>query len=227
MQNEKYMISYFKQKGDLSPCEDSLTATVFDNLKYLPSEVFWQILKNALYFDKLPFVSGEIESIHYWPHWNPKYTFNVNFVEPDLFIRFHTFDVILEAKRYDNNQQYEGQKENQIKSYYNEYEKDGKKLFYIQVGGLNDRKDESNYYLNNYSVVICKTDWSRLLIEIQRQYNLFKTNSSSVNKAICRILEDLIFGFSLHGYIHISWLKDLKKSSKINYKPLTLFEYAK
>ena len=42
------MISYFTTgSGSLNKCEDSCTAGVFDILKYLPSDLFWHILKTA------------------------------------------------------------------------------------------------------------------------------------------------------------------------------------
>ena len=49
------MISYFKYgKGKLDICEDSLTASVFDLLKFLHTDLFWHILKQALHQDHLP-----------------------------------------------------------------------------------------------------------------------------------------------------------------------------
>lgn len=49
------MISYFyHNKGNFRIEEDSLTSVIFDSLKYLPSEIFWRILKRSLIYDTLP-----------------------------------------------------------------------------------------------------------------------------------------------------------------------------
>jgi LPXTG-motif cell wall-anchored protein len=46
----------------------------------------------------LPFNSGRLLSFDFWPHWDKTGTDNTNYVEPDLFIKFDEFDVIIEAK---------------------------------------------------------------------------------------------------------------------------------
>ena len=103
------MITFFDKKGKLNICEDSLTATVFDGLKYLPSQMFWRILRHSLYHNHLPEYSlcGEMVSISFWEKWSAEgeNIDNVNFVEPDIFIRFKYIDVIIEAKRYNEKQQ--------------------------------------------------------------------------------------------------------------------------
>lgn len=58
------MISvYYHRKSKMEVKEDSLTATIFDLLKYLPSDIFWSILTRSLYHQKLPKFSGEIQQI--------------------------------------------------------------------------------------------------------------------------------------------------------------------
>ena len=109
------MLNYFDKKKTLDICEDSLTSTVFDLLKYLPTEVFYSILRESLYHKKLPIICGEIEKIHFWEKWISKNTTNSLYVEPDVFIRFSNFDIIIEAKRYNNNQQSEKQGDNSNK----------------------------------------------------------------------------------------------------------------
>lgn len=220
------MISYFKQKGKLTACEDSLTATVFDGLKHLPVEMFWRILKNSLYYDKLPYSSGEIQSISYWEHWNSNETDNKNFVEPDIFIRFHEFDLIVEAKRYDKNQQIEGQMQKEIVAYYNEYANDQKQLYFIQLGGLNDKKDDISEYKEK-EVTVCKTDWSRLLDQISSENKNLNKYSSSINMAFSRIFEDIIVGLSLHGYNQTLWMENINLTNTNYNAPLNIFSYAK
>ncbi|OXA98209.1 hypothetical protein B0A75_14795 [Flavobacterium oncorhynchi] len=223
------MISYFhKRKGTLGPCEDSLTAVVFDTLKYLPVEMFWSILKGSLYHDKLPAYSGNVLSISFWDKWKSKNTSNSNFVEPDLFMRFNEFDVIIEAKRHNEKQQSSAQMENEIQAYYNEYDQEGKPLYFIQLGGLHHINDEPDYCIHDKNVVICKTNWSKLLEQIVSENNRVKNSDSSIFAAYSRILEDSINGFALHQYYKKRWLKNLNvQKSNHNQSLENLFPYVR
>jgi hypothetical protein len=220
------MISYFhRKKGNLGTCEDSLTAVVFDTLKYLPTEMFWSILKRSLYYDKLPTAAGDLLSISFWDKWKAKDTTNSNFVEPDVFLRFNDFDVIIEAKRFDEKQQSEAQMKNEIQAYYNEFNQDDKALYFIQLGGLNHRKDELDFPFKDKNVVICKTNWTKLLEQIVSENNKIKNSELTILSAYSRILEDSINGFALHQYYKKRWLKDLVIISPI--QPIdNLFSYA-
>lgn len=204
------MISYISTKGrsSLTICEDSLTSSVFDGLKYLPTDIFYSILKNALYHDKLPKYSGELLDIIFWDKWDAKETSNSKFVEPDLIIKFEDFDIIIEAKRYDNFQQSRNQMENEIKSYYNVF--DGNKdLYFAQVGGLHSKEDELDYCFNDKKIKIVKTDWTRLLHEIIKQRNILQLASLSQTHAYCRILDDVRKAFEMHNFYEMKWMKDI------------------
>ena len=224
------MISYFHSKqGKFKNCEDSLTAVIFDTLKYLPTELFWNILKASLYQDKLPHASGDLISISFWDKWNSLNTNNRNFVEPDVFLRFHDFDIIVEAKRRDKKQQNRGQVEKEIIAYSNEFTKDNKTLFFIKLGGLHSTTNEENFVYNNKEIIICKTDWTRMLHQIVSLNNILKETDLSAVKAYNRILEDCIKGFALHQFYEKSWLKDLNPISPINNSSLSFhnnFSYA-
>ena len=222
------MISYFhKRKGNLGTCEDSLTAVVFDTLKYLPTEMFWSILKRSLYYDKLPIASGNLLSISFWDKWSPKNTSNSSFVEPDIFLRFNEFDVIIEAKRHNEKQQSIAQMKNEIQAYYNEYNDDNKDLYFIQLGGLHNNNDELDYQLGVKSIVICKTNWTKLLEQIDSENKKIKNSGLTILSSYSRILEDSINGFALHQYYKKRWLKNLTIKSTIQHQPLdNLFFYA-
>jgi hypothetical protein len=223
------MISYFhRRKGNLGTCEDSLTAVVFDTLKYLPTEMFWTILKRSLYYDKLPIAAGDLLSISFWDKWKAKdNTTNSNFVEPDVFLRFNEFDVIIEAKRHDEKQHSGTQMENEIQAYYNEYNDEGKVLYFIQLGGLHHRNDELDFILNDKTIVICKTNWTKLLEQIVAENNKIKNSGLTILSAYNRILEDSINGFALHQYYKKRWLKNFTIKSPIQLQPLEkLFSYA-
>lgn len=223
------MISYFHhRKGKLNACEDSLTSTVFDTLKYLPTELFWHILKHSEYHFKLPKYPGEIESITYWDNWDSKNTANSKYVQPDVFIRFEEFDLIVEAKRYNENQQSVHQIENEIIAYENEYGNFSKKVYLLQVGGLQNKENELNIKKNNIEVIICKTDWTMILDSAMIIHNRLKLSDLSVNESYCRILEDTISGFALHGYFKKNWLKDINIEKPLAINSLNnIFLYVK
>lgn len=128
------MISYFlRNKRQLIRHEDNLTSIAFDLFNYLPTNVFWDILIKSLIHNKLPKESGELlsEKPLFWERWDAKHTKNENGVFPDVFLRFEEFDIIVEAK-YRNNIQTNGQLENEIIAYYNEYEKDDKNCIFFK-----------------------------------------------------------------------------------------------
>lgn len=204
------MISHFYQrKGKLETKEDSLVSVAFDCLKYLPDELFWSILRDSLITGNLPIVTA-ISEIHFWKRWNPAGTTNINFVEPDIYIRTDNFDVIIEAKRWDKNQQSQHQKNNQIKAYHNEFKDNKKLLYYIELGGLYNNCHVSDYLFENIKVITCKTNWTQLLASIIIHYqNLDRLNLKLFNPQK-RILEDIIKGFELHQFYTIKWLFDLK-----------------
>lgn len=222
------MISYFYQnKGNFRVCEDSLTSTVFDLLKYLPTEIFWNILKKSLYHQKLPYNSGEFYEFSYWTKWNADETYNSRYIEPDLFIRFQEFDLIIEAKRYNENQQSSMQILNEIQSYFNEFDENNKDLYFIQLGGLYDFIDIEDTTINNKKVVICKTDWTKLLDQIVFEYNKINTLDYLQTNSYKRIFEDLIKGFEMHSFFKKLWLDNIEIRNITSETPHNLFNYAK
>ncbi len=206
------MISYFSSKGrnKFNTCEDSLTSTVLDLLKYLPAPIFWDIIKTSLIDKKVPKHIGEPKTIEFWPNWNPENTNNSKRVEPDVFIRFDEYDVIIEAKRYDYGGQTENQMNNEIISYHNEYGMDNKKLIFIKLGGLNSDKNEDSH--ENH-IQICKTTWSRLLNTIVKTKEQFENSDHNHFSSYIRIFNDIIKGLNMHNFQHIEWLKDLTRTT--------------
>lgn len=221
------MISFFYQnKGHFRRCEDSLTSTVFDLLKYLPFELFWTILKKSLYHQKLPEVSGEILELTYWAKWNADDTQNERYIEPDVFIRFYNFDLIIEAKRHNEKQQKHYQILNEIRSYFNEFDVDNKDLYFIQLGGLNTLTEAEDNYHNGKKIILCKTDWTKLLDQIVCEKNKINNLDYSQTNSCKRILEDIIKGFEMHGYLKQVWLNSLDPITITDNNLNNLFEYA-
>lgn len=231
------MISYFERsKGRLSISEDSLTAMVFDHLKYLPAEMFWRILKRALYHDKLPSYCGELNELLFWEKWNvigSDKNNNKRYVEPDIFIQYENFDIIVEAKRYNQKQQNHNQLAEQIYGYYFNHGSAGKQLFYIQVGGLYNKEDAEDFThkskikvddegeeIKSKNVPILKTDWTSLLNSITVEAQLLENIPYSNLSCHSRLLKDLINGFELFQFYNLKWLKDLKMKTipTVNFK---------
>ena len=116
-----FLSNQFYWKDLFSASEDSLTSTLFGTLLYLPRELFWRILRGAIYECGIEGLESEIVHIEFWPHWITSNSTNKIYIEPDLFIRTSNYDLIIEAKRYDFDQQNKFQWENQFKEYLNQY----------------------------------------------------------------------------------------------------------
>ncbi|MDM1508310.1 hypothetical protein HX082_02735 [Myroides odoratimimus] len=202
------MINYFyKNKGKLTTCEDSLTSLTFDLLSYLPEDIFWNILKGSLYHDYLPYACGKLLEIDYWAKWDAQGTLNSNYVEPDILLRFTDFDVIIEAKRYNIAQQKKEQMENEIRAYSNMFGQQKKAVFFIQVGGLNNLTEEV-FELKELElqVYVCKTDWNRILDQVDSLKRRLNSIDSFTTNSHIRIIDNLIKGFELHQYYKKQWL---------------------
>lgn len=192
--------------------EDSLTWTVFGALLHLPIETFWAILRDACFDSCLPAYCGEPEEIVFWPSWNPEHTDNVRRVEPDLFLRFKEFDLIIEAKRWDHNMQNRYQWEQEIQAYANVYGEDQKTVFLLAVGGLNKNTPETLPVSNphNGNCVVCKSQWNRLLQSVMRQKAALEKIPflDSFYQSQLRILQDLVALFAHYGFSTGRWYDD-------------------
>lgn len=225
------MISLYrknKSKTEFVPCEDSLTSSVFDLIKLLPTDIILRILKNCLLHDKIPANSGELINISFWDKWDAENTTNSRYVEPDVFMRFENFDIIVEAKRNDFFQQYGSQIHNEIQAYYNEFSGDEKELYFLQLGGIYSHDDEEDivFDFNGLKkVTMCKTTWTGLLNTISYLRTEINLKNSSSNIHYIRILDDIITAFEMHQFFEIMWLKEISKVD-IRKTDFEFFEYA-
>jgi hypothetical protein len=203
-------------KGIYKNNEDALTAAIFERLMYLPKELFQHIFQEALFDKSVKIDLNQMESISYWPNWNPEETYNKNYVEPDVFIQTAKQNIIVEAKRYDSKQQNVNQWKNEIQAYYNEFGKKEKPLVFIALGGLYTT-DTEKVTISDTSQDIYKCTWSRILnvvqhivheMEIARDY----THS---NVAINQILKDIILCFEIFGFSTSLWLERFIKAPNI------------
>lgn len=188
--------------------EDSLTSTIIGLLFYLPHELTWHILTSACYGNDLP-TPTRVVSREFWPFWDGTGTSNSSRVEPDVFINTSNFDLIIEAKRKDNDQQNEGQWRNEFRAYLNEYGEDNKQVYLLALGGISTEQTQQLLLENRImTVIMCR--WERVLKctrsalgAIRHSQALLNTSSSVIN-----ILEDILLGFSIHGYMTADWFSD-------------------
>lgn len=193
--------------------EDDKTSSVFENLILLPDNVLWFILrKSCLFHEALKQSSGRLISYNFWPHWSSRGTGNVNFIEPDLFLRFEEFDVIIEAKYGDLSGQYHYQWEQELIAYYNEYEEEGKNVIFIALGG-NSTMERDSLKIRGHICNIYKCNWLSLLVSINKYKNELKNISSpDMNiSSLLRILDNIILAFNINGVYNIDWFNSLEK----------------
>lgn len=205
--NRKVDRAYFRGN------EDSLTSFIFERIYYLPHEIQKRLLYNSV-TGNLPEINFEtLIELNYWPHWNSENTGNINYIEPDIFIRFKDYDLIIEAKRNDRDQQNGLQWKNQIIAYQNEFELEEKKLVYIALGGIRSNNMEK-VEINDKEYGIHKIKWSAILREALKVKKQIEASSGLLiyNRLIERILDDIIEAFKLFGYSASDWFE------KFNYE---------
>ena len=186
-------------------CEDTLTSSVFGLMRYLPDDIFWSILSNSA--KNVNFINNEsIIGIKFWPRWDTENSDNRNYVEPDVFIRGERFDVIIEAKRWDDKGQKKSQLESERKAYENIYKEEDKSVYIITVGGNKNLRLTKDGLINKHNVI--QVYWRDILdsvIKIQNQNSDTKDNLLSLDN----ILSDLIKSFEFHGFFVGVWLESL------------------
>lgn len=192
--------------------EDPKTSSVFETMLMLPDELFWGVLRAACFDNhNLPLVSGHIDDYEFWPHWDPTGTTNTNLVEPDVFIRFQMFDVIIEAKYNDHSGQYSQQWVNEIIAYQNEYGSE-KPLYFIAVGGNAEKASESVPLLKN--VIANKCTWLSLLIQATKLRTDYETlpMKTNIQSSTLRLLNLIELAFNIHGVYNIRWFDEIRTS---------------
>jgi hypothetical protein len=205
------------RKIDIQIIEDSLTSSVFDLLLLFPDELFYRIIKESCYNNSLPGTIGSINSVEFWPHWDAMNTTNTNYIEPDIFLRFNDFDLIIEAKRWDNNQQYLPQWENEFIAYINEYKEDKKNVFLLAIGGINNEDEEKISIDGCGEINIIKSRWNNILEVLTNILNELERSNYINNNNLKRLVLLTINALELHGYIKIKWFDDLINKFNIDY----------
>lgn len=216
-------------------CEDSLTAAVFSHLLHLPSKLFWRILSEACCTANPGDYPGEPLIFNFRPKWNPAGTKpNNTYVEPDIFIHFAGFDLIIEAKIAKAGTQSRDQWQKELIAYTNEYGKDKRSVRMIALGGIHSEDDvplthtlresatesgsvSGDSHQFNCPVHMCQ--WSTVLLQCQRLKRELEEantiNPSSQTYAHIRVLNDLRLFFEAHGYQALKWFDDFKFKSNL------------
>jgi hypothetical protein len=212
--------------------EDSLTSSIFGVMQYLPEELLWDLLRRACNLRTgLPINTGKLTEIKFWPKWtaqDEKIT-NSNYVEPDLFMRFENFDLIVEAKKNDDSNQnaqsiYQWKKE--IRSYRSEFGEDKKdKLYFIALGG-NETLSNTFVEVDSIRYDIYKASWQSLLNEIVKMRFSFESFPYQIPRKnqIIRLLIDLENAFNSHGHLCIEWFESSEQfNMNIDKKSISIF----
>lgn len=179
--------------------EDSLTSCVFGHLFYLPAALWWALLQDAAYHLQLPDSSEApvITSYEFWPHWQAALTRNAYYVEPDVFVRTASFDLIIEAKRYDYDQQDSAQWQDQLQAYLNEFGDEKRPVLLLAIGGICSGDElPTEICCSGTTAVVYRCRWINLLSSIQE----LRTRLGAGQEHLGHILTDIVHSFGLHGY---------------------------
>ena len=215
-----------KNKLDLAnaQCEDSLTSSVFERLALLSDENLWWVLRNAcdkqaLAAKPLPEDVGKLEKVEFWPSWKPDPQLERNNlrVEPDVFLRFERYDIIVEAKRSDFEQsQNKAQLENELGAWYQEFE-GGRPVLLLAIGGntiVGSRNDIKLEHLPQFSDFrVEQLHWEMLRDAVFELSNRFGNDTQVVR--LCDLLDAVFNFFSIRSQ-KMCWFCYLRSMSMEN-----------
>ena len=196
--------------------EDALTSSIIGLLQYLPDKTFWEILYKASKYEAsehtLPEFSdaGAIENISFWERMSAEGTNNKSSVEPDVWLELERMHLIIEAKRYEEEGQYEGQWLNEIQALLNTLAEDDERPIWLLALGGNYQTSKQSLTLGDKTYRIIKIRWQTLLEEVKKCTYEFSPYSS-VEKRICN---DIIKAFELFEYFSLKWLDSFADTYK-------------
>ncbi len=205
--------------------EDTLTAMVFGRLVYLPSDVLWKlILCTALPRRDLPAQVGAIEDVQFWPEWKIDRALKIEKtrVEPDVLIRFSGIDVVVEAKRGDEEQQYAQQLGTEWLAWRHSESEGGRRCIVLAVGGVGHLTEEKaltlrssvHDFLVEHSTgedkpPIFATSWASLLNELLHLQEIWCDEYQTQSASFLLVVKDVIAALDLHKFYPRCWLSDL------------------
>lgn len=199
----KHKISH-EFRNQIWNLEDAKTSSIIGNLLHLPTDLFWEIMLCATastdkHSHSLPKVgeTGEILDYEFWPSWRL-----IEKVEPDVFISFENFDLIIELKVNDYNQQKSWQWKREFDAYRQQYPNETKNVYLIAISGKTEETLEN----------VFQCSWQSILESVVNTRQNYKNNQATDN--LVRVLDDIITAFSFHKeyafkYLDSVMLKEL------------------
>ena len=139
-----------------------------------------------------------------------KGTTNQRSVEPDVWLELERIHLIIEAKRYEEEGQYEGQWLKEIQALLNTLADDDKRPRWLLALGGNYQTSKQSLTLGDKTYPIIKIRWQTLLEEVKK-YTYESSPYSSVEKRICK---DIIKAFELFEYFSLKWLDSFADTYK-------------
>lgn len=131
-------------------------------------------------------------------------------VEPDVWLELERIHLIIEAKRYEEEGQYEGQWLNEIQALLNTLAEDDERPIWLLALGGNYQTSMHSLPLGDNKYPIIKIRWQTLLEEVKK-YTYESSPYSSAEKRICK---DIIKAFELFGYFSLKWLDSFADTYK-------------
>lgn len=193
------------------PSEDSFTSSVIGLMQYLPDTVFWQLLRGSCgTVSALPEDVGEILFINFWKKMLPDGKHNSVYIEPDVWIECEKYDIIIEAKKYDDSDRQDREQwEKEIISFNKTFSENDKELIFIALGGNTSLQDRE-LTINDKLYTIYTSSWYKLLHEIDRYKQSFQfADPTRETKGYLRLLNDLIAVFAKHNHFSMNWLSSM------------------
>jgi hypothetical protein len=189
------------QKHDLDIThEDTITSTIIGTLLHLPDKLLWKMLREACHAGSvLPKDPGELETYEFWPKWDAQGTENSNYVEPDVFLGFSDVDLIIEAKRSDEDGQYHEEWERELIGYENEYGSSNVPVILISIGGNGNNTVNETLRINGQERTIVKCSWVGL-------YEVLAAEQDKLSGSNHRVVDSLIISCDQLGIRSYRWL---------------------
>ena len=149
---------------------------------------------------------GELTDYEFWPHWNPAGTKNPSYVEPDVFLEFGNFSIIIEVKLTDLNKITEGQYLKELIAFYNNNSK-SKDTYLIALGGdtADIIKELEKFPKLKEHLLTCS--WQQLFWSIETELKELNEDKENNDNETYRLLTDCVKAMKSYGYN--SWSNDL------------------
>ena len=172
--------------------EDLLTSAFFNRFAYLSPVIQHRLVQH--WFNGVGDFT-QFCSIDYWPKYELPDNDKRSFVEPDLLIRFKTFDLLVEVKPPAGGDQYINQWRTEIEGYFAQ-EQDNKAIYFLAIGRIDSVLQEERSALRSDFKIkgLAAIKWKTVA---QHIYQLLHTDEPSIQDK--RVLTDMLASLFLYG----------------------------